>query len=576
MSEFERLMAEGRAHGAAGRIDEARAAFSAADRLNPQSILPTAQLLWIAEQSGGAAAYEAFIRQALERFPEAAFLWVRLGGFLLRAGDAAGAVAAAERAAATAREAAMVLHATKLLLDAGEPDQARQRLAEAALRFPAAPEIAWRQLDWREPPPAPLEDLAERQKIAAAHPGNAEVQLYFAERAGDLGFFAEAAAALERLPVPGPPQIAARRTMRQAYLALQAWQIDEAIARFTALLGEANYETDALENLVRLLIMRGEPEAARQHLTTAFAKTAIKRRQLGLTNRPMHSFLGAILNEFRLRAADVEGLKAARRQSPRSVLAFAGAGAARRTLATPVALMAAVMLREDGDFSEGSDGAARPGKLRFPQRIMQFWHDGEPPPDIAARMAGWQGLNPGWVYLRFDRRAALAFLEARFPPQIAAAFRIAQQPSRQADLFRFAYLAAEGGVYADADSLCQAPVAPFMAKDAELFLYQETMGSLANDFIAAVPGHPLVAECVEKLAAAILSPGWENTWSATGPGLLTRTAIARWAGPGGRDELSRSVVASRWWLRRFMWPNQPASYKTKPGYWLTAEFGGGR
>jgi len=576
MSEFERLMAEGRAHGAAGRIAEARAAFSAADRLNPQSILPTAQLLWIAEQTGGGAEYEAFVRQALQRFPEAAFLWVRLSGFLLRAGEAAGAVAAAERAAATAREAAMVLHATKLLMDAGEAELARRRLTEAAQRFPAAPEIAWRQLDWREPPLAPLDDFAERQKIAEAHPGNGEVQFYFAERAGELGFFAEAAAALARLPVPGPPQTAARRTLRRAYLALHGWQLDEAIGRFSELLGEPHFETDALENLVRLLIMQGEPEAARQHLNAAFAKTGIKRRQLGLTSRPMHSFLGAILTEFQLRAADVDGLKEARRQAPRSILGFAGACAARRILATPVALMTAVMLREDGDFTEGSDGAARPGEMRFPQRIMQFWHDGEAPPDIAARMAGWQGLNRGWDYVRFDRGTALEFLAARFPPKIAAAFRAAQQPARQADLFRFAYLAAEGGVYADADSLCQAPVAPFMPKDAELFLYQETMGSLANDFIAAVPGQPLMAACVENVAAAILSPGWENTWSATGPGLLTRTAIARWAGPGGREELGRSVIASRWWMRRFMWPNQPASYKTRPGYWLTAEFGGGR
>jgi mannosyltransferase OCH1-like enzyme len=148
---------------------------------------------------------------------------------------------------------------------------------------------------------------------------------------------------------------------------------------------------------------------------------------------------------------------------------------------------------------------------------VQFWDAPEPPADLAPLMESWRALNPGWSYQRFDLASATAFLKARAPAAVQSAFLHAGDAATKADLFRLAFLALEGGVYADADDRCLAPLEPVRASGVALFGYQEDVGSLANDLIGAAPGHPMLARALADASAALLRGDRDMPWLCTGP-----------------------------------------------------------
>ena len=92
----------------------------------------------------------------------------------------------------------------------------------------------------------------------------------------------------------------------------------------------------------------------------------------------------------------------------------------------------------------------------------------------------------------------------------------------KSDILRLAWLLRNGGVYSDADDRLQRSVAPLLESGAGLVLYQEDIGSVGNNFIAAAPGHPVLALALEQAVAAVNNGGKDLLWLATGPGLLTR------------------------------------------------------
>ena len=50
--------------------------------------------------------------------------------------------------------------------------------------------------------------------------------------------------------------------------------------------------------------------------------------------------------------------------------------------------------------------------------------------------------------------SAKSFITAHFPIDVVRAFARARHPAQRADIFRLAWLAAEGGFYVDADDRC--------------------------------------------------------------------------------------------------------------------------
>jgi mannosyltransferase OCH1-like enzyme len=153
----------------------------------------------------------------------------------------------------------------------------------------------------------------------------------------------------------------------------------------------------------------------------------------------------------------------------------------------------------------------------IPRRIAQYWHAGAPPEDVKALMATWPQQNPGHRHLLFGDEAAKAFLSEHLGPEVLAAYQRAEHPTQKSDIFRLAWLYAEGGWYVDCDDRCHAPLEGLARTGALLILHQEELGSLCNNIVGAVRLHPVIGGALRGAVAAVNAADSDYLWLATGP-----------------------------------------------------------
>jgi mannosyltransferase OCH1-like enzyme len=185
-----------------------------------------------------------------------------------------------------------------------------------------------------------------------------------------------------------------------------------------------------------------------------------------------------------------------------------------------------VALRQSGGFAFRPDPAPPP----IPPRVAQYWDAAAVPGDLAAMMASWQA--PGVSHTLFDDATATAWVRATQPEAVQWAWRRSHGPTHRADLLRLAVLATEGGWWADADDRLFGSLAALAPPGAALVLYQEDLGSIGNNLIGAVPGHPVVVAALDLAVEAINRGDADMVWLQTGPGLLTRVVAAAVAAAG--------------------------------------------
>jgi mannosyltransferase OCH1-like enzyme len=188
-------------------------------------------------------------------------------------------------------------------------------------------------------------------------------------------------------------------------------------------------------------------------------------------------------------------------------------------------------------------------------------------------MRTWPEHNPDYRIARFDDATARAFLAERLPPEVLRAYAQVREPAQQADIFRLAWLATEGGVYADADDRCLAPLGTILPAGAALVLFQEELGTLANDFIAARPGHPALLAALDLAVGAINRGDSDIVWLSTGPGLLTR-AFVQWLPDGEPAVPDGAIVLDRHELFQAVAPGCMTGYKTTRRHWSNSAFAG--
>lgn len=185
-------------------------------------------------------------------------------------------------------------------------------------------------------------------------------------------------------------------------------------------------------------------------------------------------------------------------------------------------------------FAASTDDAAPRRPLPSPQRLhmVHFWNNPDVPSDILETIGSWRRHNPGLETTVFSAPAAADFIRHRLGSEVSAAFALCRHPAMQADLFRVAFLAEAGGLYADADELCLGPMPELMARmaDAELAAVRsgDIPGFLHNYFMGARADSPTMASAVRMAAAGVLGAAQlqvpVDIWHTTGPGLVTRAA----------------------------------------------------
>lgn len=174
-------------------------------------------------------------------------------------------------------------------------------------------------------------------------------------------------------------------------------------------------------------------------------------------------------------------------------------------------------------------------------QIVQYWHSGDVPSDVAALCESFRTQNPTLDYRLYSHADAERLIVAHCGQREVEAFRSCAVPAMQADYFRYCAILAHGGIYADADFRCIAPLAPWLSGiDGGEFFFSPTPASVAgrdarrvwNGFFAfAGPDHPFLRLAleiatvnVEERLAERLWPGQrvgDGIWLAVGSGVLT-------------------------------------------------------
>jgi mannosyltransferase OCH1-like enzyme len=173
----------------------------------------------------------------------------------------------------------------------------------------------------------------------------------------------------------------------------------------------------------------------------------------------------------------------------------------------------------------------------FPKILSQTWKSARLPERAAALQRGWRTQNPDVEYRFYDDAACRAVIAEAFPQFLADYDRL-PQPVMRADVFRYAVMFRDGGVYADIDMECLRPVGALLeggecllSIEAHLSRKRQTeLGyaepvQVANCIFAAVPGHPLFRRLVERSFDIFRSRdpfAQISVEDVTGPRMLTR------------------------------------------------------
>jgi hypothetical protein len=392
---------------------------------------------------------------------------------------------------------------------------------------------------------------------------------------------------LIELPTGGPPAAAACLAAAPAVTAAErarlcqlrgqaaeaAWQLEAAVAQYEAALALAPEDAGLHLDMTRAQMLRFDAAAARTHLhRAARLQAGIARLERRSTN-PSQTHYGQILDEYALEPEGLAALAAQRDRPAAERIEPLLALLRRLPDFTPAAVALLLALREAGQFTP-----VPPGAGPIPRRIAQFWTDPTPPEDVAAILRSWAEHHPAHALQRFDDAAARDFLASRFSPEVRAAYARIRQPAQKADLFRLAWLYAEGGWYVDADDRCLAPLDGLAPAGAGFVAYQEDLGTLANNLLGSVPLHPLIGRALELAVAALRRGDEDLLWLATGPGLLTRafattlaTSCLGWPG-----WLAQLAVLDRFTVFGSVAVACFTGYKAAGRHWSNAARGGPR
>lgn len=136
-------------------------------------------------------------------------------------------------------------------------------------------------------------------------------------------------------------------------------------------------------------------------------------------------------------------------------------------------------------------------------------------PTVEAYWAGFEAMHPDWTLM--THRDPLVASEW---PLTSSKWGDAANGAQLADLIRLEALLRWGGIYVDSDVEPLRSLEPLLPLQA--FAAWEDARCVPNAVMGAVPGHPAVKACLDRMLDLIPGPTWE-----AGPGVLTEILPGR-------------------------------------------------
>ncbi|WP_048880663.1 glycosyltransferase [Acidocella aminolytica] len=317
--------------------------------------------------------------------------------------------------------------------------------------------------------------------------------------------------------------------------------------------------------LARSRIMAMDLERVQHHLRRVQDLRAPILRLRGESPNTSQTELGHLLNEFTLdfelcnKLTKLQSLPAVQRAAELSALVRIAPDN------TAPAINLLIALRQSGALTVMPTGEERV----IPRTIMQFWDEAAIPEDIRGLMVSWHSQNPDHNHQIFDNANALAWIEAYYPKSVALAYWRSREAAQKSDIFRLAWLARQGGIYADTDDLCLRSLDTMLPSGAKLVLSHEVLGTVGNNFIAVVPRHPVIELALQLAVHAVNRGDNDGVWYSTGPALLTR-ALTQILTASGTLNMDGTAILSMRELFRSVAVGCAASYKITRRHWSKA------
>jgi mannosyltransferase OCH1-like enzyme len=167
----------------------------------------------------------------------------------------------------------------------------------------------------------------------------------------------------------------------------------------------------------------------------------------------------------------------------------------------------------------------------IPKKIIQTWEHKTLHPEFQKIVDTWKLNNPTYDYYLFDNNERLEFIKTNFNSIVLDTYKSLNAGAHKADFFRYCYLYICGGVYVDIDTLCIGNLNDFLLPTIEFIVptdlnisTNEGKHNLFNTFIATIPKHPILLECINRIVYNfrnnIILP---SKLDFTGPGVLGRS-----------------------------------------------------
>ena len=396
------LLRLGRLHRSRGDPAKSTEAFRAALELQPDyapALIEIARDTWAA---GDPTAARNFLARALSQEPSNLAAIIASAELALLAGDATTALQSARRAIELhPGQIGPYLLGARAAVDLFARDEAQELLDLAYSTFGFRPEIAAGQIhllrQYRDYDAARAV-IAKGGEQAAANFGFWIEATSFSIAQGE---FYVAEKALNSAPAISTKEVAHVHFL-VAQLAEGRRQYAKAVTSYDAAIALDDSHVEWHEAAARCCLLLADTNRTRGHLRAAMIlKTAVNVARGKSSNISQHH-LGQLLDEFALHRETLDELQLISELPPEVRI-----DPLRRLVRddpeqTAPALLLVLAMRQAGLFSSDRSCPCPVSSPVIPRRIVHYWHDGNPPPDVHEIMDSWYQKHPEYEQLLLD------------------------------------------------------------------------------------------------------------------------------------------------------------------------------